>query len=392
MNDDLVVSRNKAEESDTLKSAFLANMSHEIRTPMNAIMGFAEFLTQPGLAQEKFEQFAQIIKISSHQLLTIINDILDISKIEAGQIIISSENLNINQLLKALYLIYKEQAEFKKISLSYSCGLTDDRSQTLTDENRLKQVLCNLLNNALKFTSGGKIEYGYTLKENNIEFYVKDNGIGIAPENHSLVFNRFRQVDTKDTREYGGNGLGLSISKALVEKLGGAITVTSALGKGSTFIFTIPYIQKIETISNVEKTIEADIFEDWQGKTILLAEDEVHSHMYIEELFADSGIQMLHAWNGKEAVEIVKKRRDILLVLMDIKMPVMDGYEALRLIKKFRPKLPVVVQTAYAQSDDRLNALHAGCDNYFSKPIQKDLFLKAIASYLIKGQISNLKC
>jgi len=249
-----------------------------------------------------------------------------------------------------------------------------------TDGNRIKQVLCNLLNNAIKFTQEGKIEFGYKIKKNFIEFYVTDTGIGIAMENYEFVFQRFRQLQTTDTREYGGNGLGLSISKALVEKLGGTFTINSKPGIGSTFIFTIPFEKIIEKISS-PATILSDQY-NWDEKTILLVEDEVDNHVYLEELLSGTNIKMLHAWNGKEAVEQVKNHTDISLILMDIKMPIMDGYEATRLIKQIRPKLPVIAQTAYAQRSDREQALKAGCDNHLSKPISKYLFMEVLNSYL----------
>ncbi len=382
INDELISAKVKAEESDKLKSAFLANMSHEIRTPMNAIMGFAGFLLQPGLSNEKLEDFVQIINSCSMQLLSVISDIIDISKIETGQITVDLELVNVNNILNELWVTYKKITESKNLSLYYCSDRTHSDIMVNSDGNRIRQVFCNLLNNAIKFTEEGKIEFGYKIKENFIEFFVTDTGIGIAQENNTLIFQRFRQVAKTDAHIYGGNGLGLSISKALVEKLGGTITIDSELGRGSTFRFTIPYVA--ETENNVSSVFKPESVQlaNGKGKTVLIVEDEVNNHTYIEELCSNADVQMIHAWNGKEAVEQVKKHAEIALVLMDIKMPIMDGYEATQLIKQIRPKLPVIAQTAYALSSDRDIALSAGCDNYLAKPINKELFLEVIDLYL----------
>ncbi len=381
MNDELISAKLKAEESDNLKSAFLANMSHEIRTPMNAIMGFSGFLSEPGLSKEKLDDYVQIINASSLQLLTVIGDVIDISKIETDQIIIDLESVNINNLLNELFVIYEKLVAIKNLSLYCSCDRPNDLIQIRTDRNRIKQIICNLLNNAIKFTKEGEIEFGYQIKTNFIEFYVKDTGIGIAPENHELIFQRFRQVESSDTSMYSGNGLGLSISKALAEKLGGTITINSEVGIGSRFVFTIPYIKGIENKVTTLLTTEPDLY-NWNEKTILLVEDEVNNHAYIKELLSVTNVKMLHAWDGKEAVEHVQNHSDISLVLMDIKIPIMDGYKATRLIKQINPKLPVIAQTAYAISYDREQALKAGCDNYIPKPIDRSLLMEVINSYL----------
>jgi PAS domain S-box-containing protein len=382
MNTDLVIAKNKAEESDKLKSAFLSNMSHEIRTPLNAIMGFSGLLKDPDLTQEKTEQFVEIISSNGEQLLTIINDILDLSKIEAGQITISSEAVNVDNLLKELFQQFKKQGDLKKVDLLLITDHPEGHIVTKTDEHRLRQVLCNLLSNALKFTSEGRIELGYTLKENLIVFYVKDTGIGIAPEDQSVIFKHFRQVETTFTRNYGGNGLGLSISKALVEKLGGSIVVDSEPDLGSTFTFTIPYIKCVETNGHQDLPIEPKFCQSWEKHVILIAEDEMFNYCYIEEILSPTKVKILHAWNGEEAVDIVKKHPNISLVIMDIKMPVMDGYTATLIIKGLKPLLPVIAQTAYALNEDRENALKAGFNNYLSKPVARGYFLETIGSYL----------
>ena len=244
INNDLIISKDKAEESDKLKSAFLTNMSHEIRTPMNAISGYSELLLQTGLSKGDIASYIHIIDASSQQLLSIISDIIDISKIEACQFSITSESVNINELMNDLLAAYKKIVGCKKLNLRLSGNHAHELILIQTDGNRIKQVFCNLLNNAIKFTKEGEIEFGYELKDEFIDFYVKDNGIGITPENQLIVFERFAQVLTTGGQLNSGNGLGLSISKALVEKLGGTISVYSEYGIGSRFVFTIPYAKK----------------------------------------------------------------------------------------------------------------------------------------------------
>lgn len=244
MNDELIVLRDKAEESNRLKSAFLANMSHEIRTPLNAIMGFSDLLLDFSIPDEKKDGFAQIVKNNGLQLLSIINDILDISLIEAGQISVFTEIVDVNVLMDEIMASYKIIVEAKNVKLVYICNHSNSLVTIKSDGNRIKQVICNLINNAIKFAKEGEIEFGYSLKNDVVEFFVKDNGIGISKENQALIFQCFRQVDVVDKKVYGGNGLGLSISKALIEKMGGAISVSSELKKGSTFTFTIPTISK----------------------------------------------------------------------------------------------------------------------------------------------------
>ena len=239
INNDLIISKKKAEESDHLKSAFLANISHEIRTPMNAIMGFSELILDLE-SSEKINNYIHIINENTLHLLSVITDIIDISKIAAGQFLVFTTSVNINELLEELLVVYKKEVRRKKLKLKLTTNQSEDSVIVQTDGNRIKQILSNLLNNAIKFTPMGEIEFGYNLKEDFIEFFVQDTGIGIEPANQSLIFNEFRQVDSPHKELNGGNGLGLSISKALVEKLGGSIHVISQPGKGSMFVFTIP--------------------------------------------------------------------------------------------------------------------------------------------------------
>lgn len=240
MNSELYISKNKAEESDKLKSAFLANMSHEIRTPLNGILGFSSLLNEPNLTKEDKEDYIEIINSNGQQLLTIINDILDISKIEAGQVSIHYEAVNISEMMNGLKHQFKDQAALKNLVLTLNQDFTEEEIILYTDANRLRQVFLNLISNAIKFTHTGGIEFGYIQKENFLEFYVKDTGIGIALEDQSIIFKPFRKVEDSLTATYGGTGLGLPISKALVEKLGGSLTLKSKKNSGSVFVFTIP--------------------------------------------------------------------------------------------------------------------------------------------------------
>jgi PAS domain S-box-containing protein len=384
INEDLHIAKERAEESDKLKSAFLTNMSHEIRTPMNAIIGFSGLLTDRSISREKTAEYISLIQSGCQQLLYIIDDIIDISKIEADQIRLSLDTFNLDNLLNELNIIYNIQAEDKGLSLVYLRDQSNNNIQINTDKNRVKQVLGNLLSNAIKFTHKGKIEYGYFVKKNFIEFYVKDTGIGIAPKNHSLIFERFRQVDSTYTRNYGGNGLGLSISKALVEKLGGTISLKSELGKGSAFFVSIPFDNSIKITDNTAADLENIVLPNWNEKTILVVENELNNYYYITEILSDISVKILHAWNGEEAVNLVKENPAIDLVLMDIKMPVMDGYEARRLIKVHNPDIPVLAITAFAMSDDREKALKEGFDDYISKPVQSDIFIETIAAWLLR--------
>ena len=388
---ELIIAKNKAEESDQLKTAFLANMSHEIRTPLNAIMGFSGLLT-PNLEKEILNNYINIINNSGAQLLSIINDIIDIAKIEAGQIKIENSECNLNSFLKELVTSKKqrfleERIENKKIKLSLG---NDDKNFTiLTDCTRLKQVIINLVNNAIKFTEKGEIEFGYygpgktnnkKVQENELLFFVKDTGIGINIDQQEIIFERFRQVENSLTKRYGGTGLGLAISKSLVVKLGGRIWVESEVGKGSIFYFTLPHItQKEKKLKIAEKTI----IPIKKGKTILIAEDEPSNYQILKILLSETKSKLIWARNGQEAIDMFTENKDTIdLILMDIQMPVKNGLVATREIKAIRKDIPILVQTAYALSGDKERFLDAGCDDYIAKPIEKNLLFEKIGRLL----------
>lgn len=382
MNEELILAKAKAEESDKLKTAFLANMSHEIRTPMNAIIGFSQLLLQDKISQAKLKRFIEIINTNSQQLLSVISDIIDISRIESGLITIDSEIINLNDLMIDLFETYKVIADSKKLKIHYLLDYSNAQIHIKSDRNRIKQILCNLLNNALKFTKQGEIKYGFRIKDECVEFHVTDSGVGIASENHSLIFQRFRQIEKPDHQLNSGNGLGLSISKALAEKLGGDITLESEPGKGSTFTLTIPYTRVNKTQEAQPTIAKINHPGAWKNRTVLIVEDDINNHSYIQEFLSLLSLNIVHAWNGKDAIEQVKKHPEISMVLMDIKMPQMDGYEATRQIKQFKPGLPVIALTAYAMDQDRKAALDSGFDNHLSKPFSSDAFVEILAAYL----------
>jgi hypothetical protein len=380
INEEFQIARQKAEVSDRLKSAFLANMSHEIRTPMNGIIGFSEMMTDPDLTAADRNEYAKIIVDSSRQLLAIVNDILDISRIEAGLVFLAWEDTSVNELINTLFAFFEPQAVEKNVILKSVKSLNDKESEVRTDKTRLRQILTNLLNNALKFTAVGEIEFGYVLTEGVLQFFVRDTGIGIPPELHEKIFEPFRQAELEISFHYGGTGLGLSISSKLAELLGGKIWLESEPGKGSVFYFTIPYNPTVvESISNAPIGKEQD--PQASGTVILIAEDDDTNYSFLETALSRENAKLIRATNGLQAVEMCTNNPAIQLVLMDIKMPVMNGYDATRKIKENRPDLPVIVQTAYAMNEDRKKANEAGCDDYIAKPIRITELLKIVSKY-----------
>jgi len=369
--EDLRAALTKAEENDRLKTAFLNNISHEIRTPMNAIMGYSALLDDADDNPMKRKVFTNIICNAGTQLLSIIDDIINISTLEAGQEILRLETVELNTVMKNILQQFQLKADAKRIQLELVTHLAGDLARIKTDETKLIQIISNLLINALKFTKEGRVIFGYTIKNNQLEFFVEDSGIGIPENMNELIFDRFRQVDSSVVREYGGTGLGLAISKAYVELLGGRIWLKSELGKGSTFYFTIPYSNVPLTNTDQKKQSFSGIIDLPLHKTILIAEDQELNYLLIKEMFASKDWIILRAFNGEEAVDICRNNPLIDLVLMDIKMPVMDGFEATRRIKTFRPDLPVIAQSAYVHDEDKKKAFKSGCVDYITKPFEK---------------------
>jgi len=385
----------KATESDRLKSAFLATMSHELRTPLNAIIGFSEVI-KDDYSIDEIKSFNEHIHSSGKHLLSIVEDLFDITLIETGEIKLKTtkENIsdllsNVNQIIKAEQLTLEKRHIDLKIKIAKDCK----NLSIVTDTAKLKQVLINLLKNALKFTHKGFVEFGCKIisQQNTklLEFYVQDSGIGISKDKHEIIFNLFRQLEDSHTRIYGGTGIGLSITKKLVEILGGTILINSEEGKGSTFYFTLPLnliektsikeddLVKIRDIHSVDSNTEIT-----EQKTVLVVEDIQASFDLIKILLRDQHFKLLWAKNGLEAIDIFKKNGNIDLILMDINMPEMNGYEATKAIKLLNPKIPIIAQTAYAISGDKEKALNVGCDDYISKPIKRVELLEKIGKIL----------
>lgn len=382
----LIKAKEKAEESDRLKSSFLANLSHEIRTPMNAIQGFTELLNTTDLTSHKKDEYISIIRKSGDKLLLIISDIIEISKIDAGQIIPHYTAVNINNFIKELFqTIQVTIPQEKDIELRLIKNNHDSDLHFSTDEVKLLQVMTNLLNNAIKFTEKGYVAFGYEIiNETKIKFFVKDTGIGIEKKYQDIIFERFRQIEGDLAIIKGGSGLGLSISKAYVEMLGGKILLESELGKGSLFSFTIPLIKADKTIPITLNGYSKEIMNDGEDRLILIAEDDDINYIYFKEIMSKLKYRLIRACNGKEAVEICTKH-DVQLVLMDIKMPVMDGYEALKEIRLIKPNLQVIAQTSHALHEDKKRINQAGFNGYLTKPIKKEELF-----HLIESLINNV--
>lgn len=392
---ELLIAKDKAEESDNLKSAFLANMSHEIRTPMNGILGFAELLKDEDITIKEKNEYIKIIDQNGNQLLNLINDIIDIAKIEASQLSINKSDTDINSILEETYLLFSEkQKRLNKQTINFSVKFNNNQNSTVyTDPTRLQQILNNLLSNAFKFTYSGSISFGYDFINNTnskfFKFFVSDTGIGISTKMKKIIFERFGQEFNKKYKNSQGTGLGLAISKGIVKLLDGEIWVEStqeneSLGTSgsSTFYFTIPAIDNAPQIEPIKQEI-AEI-NSFKNTTILIVEDDLDNLEFLRQLLVKYEANVLLANSGEEAIKIVKANKQINLVLMDIRLPDMDGFETTRKIKKINSKLPVIAQTAYAMSNDRENCLKNGCDDYVSKPLNKSILFKKINQYIYK--------
>ena len=382
---ELILAKEKAEESDRLKSAFLANMSHEIRTPMNAILGFSSLLDDDALPSMERKEYLNIINTNANTLLRLIEDIIDISKIEAGTLVIRNKKCELSRMMRDAVQTIKQKVENNQKDIDVRLELDESKAlNVFIDVERLMQILVNLLSNAEKFTSVGTIETGFHLvePERSILFYVRDTGIGIPEEMLEYIFERFRQVDDSNTRRYGGAGLGLTITKKLVELMGGKIWVKSRPDFGSTFYFKLPYIPAER---QVEKELiyieEQDI--NWNDRNILIVEDVESNYIYIKAIISRTGAETVWVEDGKSAVDEAQRNKyDV--VLMDLQLPILDGYSATKEIRTFNKEVPVIALTAYAREEDRLKALENGCTDYLSKPVSKKELLSKIGQYLEK--------
>jgi PAS domain S-box-containing protein len=382
---ELIEAKERAEESDRLKSAFLANMSHEIRTPMNAIIGFTQLLADPNIVENKKEEFIKIITHNGQTLIRLIDDIIDIARIEAGRLTINKTECHLNVLLPEIQKQYLETVQtIGKKNIDIILDIPSEKIVCYTDSFRLRQVLSNLIDNAIKFTKEGYIEIGLKkTDDNNLMFYVRDTGIGIPEDKIDLIFDRFMQAEEADTRTYGGTGLGLTISQNLVRMLNGEIKVESKSGEGSIFYFTLPL--PIREISQPEPVIKNDLQDCnnlWKDKMFLVAEDDKYNFRIIEEMLRITGARIVHAWNGKEVLEKMESPVKFDLILLDIRMPVMNGLITAREIRKTYPDIVIIAQTAYTNEEDKLLCIDSGCNDYVSKPIDKNQLLKIIRKYI----------
>jgi signal transduction histidine kinase len=385
INQELIAAKEKAEESDRLKSSFLANMSHEIRTPMNGIMGFTQILKEKEVNKGQQKDFLNIIYSRTKHLMQIINDIIDISKIEANQLDIQDEEINLTLLL---YNLFQEKQEaLKKLNKSNIQLLLKNNVQKeplyiYGDSKRLIQILENLLSNALKFTDEGYIKMGYSFKNKHyIIFYVKDTGIGIPENKHQEIFKRFRQGDESLSRNYEGTGLGLTISKNLVKLMGGDIWVESKVNQGSCFYFTLPY-RPVDSVNTDEGTAGNYQTYKWEGKTILLVEDDPTSQEYMQEALFSTQVDLRVAATGQQALQAISTNGSVDLILMDIRLPDMNGLEVTRKIRKTNHKIPIIAQTARAMGEDRIKCRRAGASDYISKPVELNDLLAIINKYI----------
>jgi len=380
MIQDLINEKENAEESDRLKTAFLANMSHEIRTPMNGIIGFLDLLSKPDLVESDKKVYIEIVNKSSERLLETINDIIEVSKIEAGETNVILSDIDMEEFMQFYLDFFKPQATEKGLELILSDIITGTVAQIKSDRQKLDSILTNLIKNAIKFTSEGQIEFGNYLENDKLFFYVKDTGRGIPSNRINAIFERFVQADLNLTRNHEGSGLGLSIVQAYIKSLGGTISVESELEKGSLFSFSIPYIPSdppiklVDMLQNETKLLK-------KGMTILIAEDDPSSFLFLELTLRKEAINIVHTINGEDTVEYVKEHPETALVLMDVKMPGMDGFQATIKIREFNTIIPIIFQTAYALTGDKEIALKAGGTDYISKPIQQSLLLELIYKY-----------
>ena len=384
---ELEKAKEKAEESNRLKTAFLNNMSHEIRTPLNGITGFIGLLQNPKIYDEKKQEYFDIINKSSKRLITTVTDIIDISRIEAGELKVSKSEVSINKILEEQYNFFYQETKYKGIKLNFKSNYSDTESRFVTDKHKLEGILTNLIKNAIKFTQNGSITLGYAIKKgekNIVEFYVKDTGIGIPEDRLDAIFNRFEQADIADTRAFQGSGLGLAIAKSYVDMLGGKISVKSNEGEGSTFIFSIPYTNKLEKESDAQKNINKEKQASLSDFSLIIAEDDKVSKMFYEAIFKNKFKKITYTTTGKETIEKFHKNPDTDIILMDIKMPKMNGYDVTREIRKFNTDVIIIAQTAFGLSGDRQKAIEAGCDDYISKPIKEKILFEKIRACLNK--------
>lgn len=383
---DLFKSKTKLEKADRFKSVFLTNLSHEIRTPMNSILGYSELLNQRGLSPEKINEYTAIIRAKGKYLLTLIDDVIELSRFESGSIEFSFTDFLLLPLLEELYNdleTKRVQKEKNNITIELDVPAGAEKQSIYTDYGRLQQLLSNMLSNALKFTERGKIIFGYKMSSKNFKFFVSDTGPGLSPEDQRKIFNRFETVEETAIRKLSGTGLSLTISKHIVEQLGGKIKVKSELNNGSRFQLNIPIINPPRKKSEQEDKDPAGTL-NWKDKVILIAEDEDDNYRFLEAVLQNTQAKILRAKNGQEAIDLCKNINQIDIVLMDIKMPFVNGYDATIEIRKYRSGLPIIAQTAFASPEEITKCLQIGCDEYITKPIDINILIGKINRLFMK--------
>jgi signal transduction histidine kinase/CheY-like chemotaxis protein len=382
---ELIKAKIKAEESDRLKSSFLANLSHEIRTPMNAINGFTELILNTKTTETEKLEYLNVIEKSGKNLVGIIDDLIEMSKIDSNQLLPNLTVINLDSLVTELYETVKVTVQNKDIDFKLIKSKAPVRFNILTDDIKLKQVIINLLTNAIKFTEKGVVTFSFEIDEENglINFAIKDTGLGISEDNHKNIFDRFKRVDSDISIKVGGLGLGLAISKAYIDLLGGTITLESKVGEGSTFYFSIPLEYSVTDHITVKPINNVEIVKS-EEETILIAEDDNINFLLFQKMMQNKNYKIIRAINGQEAVDICLNTPNIDLVLMDIKMPIMTGFEALEQIRPMRPNLPIIAQTAYSSSEDKMKIEEAGFNGYITKPLNRDNLFELINRYLDK--------
>jgi CheY-like chemotaxis protein len=367
-NNELLIAKEKAEESNLLKNTFLQNMSHEVRTPLNAISGFSQLITKPNQPTEKLKKFSEMILDGSEKLIRIITDVIEISQIHTRQVETFLKEMDIISFIYCIANVFKEKAKEKRITLVVKMNIPYPEYLITSDKGKLERIFNHLIDNAIKFTEEGLVVITCELEYENIKISISDTGIGISDEMQKIIFEPFRQVESGMARNYGGNGLGLPIAKAYIELLNGSITVKSELSIGTTFFVSIP-----ANIADNQVNQHTKEKRRYSIHTILIAEDEYSNYEYLLELLEETNLKILLAKNGQQAIDLCRTHQEIDLILMDIKMPVMDGHTATKLIKAFRPDLPIFAQTAYALESEKAIFLN-DFDDYITKPInQRDL-------------------
>ncbi|WP_164974508.1 ATP-binding protein [Flavobacterium amnicola] len=387
----LINAKLDAEKSDKLKSAFLANLSHEIRTPINAINGFSELLLNTKTNTEEKKEYLNVINKSGQNLINIIDDLIEMSKIESNLIAPNYTAIDLEASVKEVFESIKVTIDpDKKIELQLIPSEQKPLHDIITDETKLKQIITNLVTNAIKFTEKGTVTLGYNVNEalQTIQFYVNDTGIGINEENLDKIFERFRRIESDLSIKVGGLGLGLSISKAYIELLEGTITLESKIGEGSRFYFTIPLLYELNVPKKTRKAKEIKALNDAKH-TILIAEDDNINFLLFQKIIADFNYTIIRAKDGLEAVTICKNNPEINLILMDIKMPILSGFEAILQIRPIYPKIPIIAQTAYSSEEDKIKIEKAGFTDYISKPLNRTKLNTMINNYLNMNSSTN---